>query len=88
MVATNHRTYTYIGMAGEGDFIGDGGIFRQADGEDSWVDISAGLPGNPQVRALLLKANDPLVVFAGRRTGVYPPARRGRQLGEAHRTPG
>ena len=77
MVATNHRTYTYIGMAGEGDFIGDGGIFRQADGEDSWVDISAGLPGNPQVRALLLKANDPSVVFAGTQDGVYRSSDRG-----------
>ena len=55
MVATNHLTYTYVGMAGEGDFIGEGGIFRQADGEDGWDDISAGLPGEPQVRALLLE---------------------------------
>ena len=44
MVATNHLTYTYVGMGGEGDFIGDGGIFRQADGEEDWQDISAGLP--------------------------------------------
>ena len=51
MVATNHRTYTYVGLAGEGDYIGEGGLLRQADGEDAWEDISAGLPGNPQVRA-------------------------------------
>ena len=46
MVATNHLTYTYVGMAGEGDFIGEGGIFRQADGQDGWDDISAGLPAS------------------------------------------
>ncbi len=77
MVATNHRTYTYIGLAGEGDYIGEGGLLRQADGEDAWEDISAGLPGNPQVRALLLKANDPAVVFAGTQDGVYRSADRG-----------
>ncbi len=77
MVATKHRTYTYVGLAGEGDYIGEGGIFRQADGEDSWDDISAGLPGNPQVRALLLKADNPAVVFAGTQDGVYRSLDRG-----------
>ena len=77
MVATNHRTYTYIGLAGEGDFIGEGGLLRQADGEDAWEDISAGLPGNPQVRALLLKADNPAVVFAGTQDGVYRSTDRG-----------
>ena len=77
MVATNHLTYTYVGMGGEGDFIGDGGIFRQADGEDDWKDISAGLPGTPQVRALLLKADNPAVVFAGTQDGVYRSNDRG-----------
>jgi photosystem II stability/assembly factor-like uncharacterized protein len=77
MVATNHRTYTYVGLAGEGDFIGEGGLLRQADGEDAWKDISAGLPGNPQVRALLLRADDPAVVFAGTQGGVYRSTDRG-----------
>ena len=77
MVATNHRTYTYVGMAGEGDFIGDGGIFRQADGEDGWQDISAGLPGNPQVRALLLRSDNSSVVYAGTQDGVYRSSDRG-----------
>ena len=77
MVATNHLTYTYVGMAGEGDFIGEGGIFRQADGEDGWDDISAGLPGNPQVRALLLKSDNSAIVFAGTQDGVYRSADRG-----------
>ena len=77
MVATNHLTYTYVGMGGEGDFIGDGGIFRQADGEDGWKDISAGLPNNPQVRALLLKPDNPAVVFAGTQDGVYRSNDRG-----------
>ena len=77
MVATNHQTYTYIGLAGEGDYIGEGGIFRQADGEDGWEDISAGLPGEPQVRALLLKPDNPEVVFAGTQDGVYRSLDRG-----------
>ena len=58
MVATNHRSYTYIGLGGEGDFIGEGGLLRKADGEDRWEDISTGLPGEPQVRALLLKTGN------------------------------
>ena len=33
MAASNHQTHTYIGMAGEGDYIGDGGLFRKADGQ-------------------------------------------------------
>ena len=77
MVATNHLTYTYVGMGGEGDFIGDGGIFRQADGEEDWQDISAGLTGDPQVRALLIKSDDPSVVYAGTQDGVYRSADRG-----------
>ena len=77
MVATNHRTYTYIGLAGEGDYIGEGGLVRKADGEDNWEDISAGLPGEPQVRALLLKSDNPSVVFAGTQDGVYRSPDRG-----------
>lgn len=77
MVVNNHLTYTYVGMAGEGDFIGEGGIFRQADGEADWKDISAGLPGNPQVRALLLKPDNPAVVYAGTQDGVYRTQDRG-----------
>ena len=77
MVATNHHTYTYVGLAGEGDFIGEGGIFRQADGENGWQDISAGLPGDPQVRALLLRPDNPAVVYAGTQDGVYRSSDRG-----------
>ena len=77
MVATNHRTYTYVGLGGEGDFIGEGGLLRQADGEEAWEDISAGLPNEPQVRALLLKKDNPAVVFAGTQDGVYRSSDRG-----------
>ena len=34
MVATNHQTYVYIGLGGEGDYIGEGGLVRRADGEE------------------------------------------------------
>ena len=77
MVATNHLTYVYIGLAGEGDYIGDGGIVRRADGEDAWTDISKGLPANPQVRALAIRPDDPKVVFAGTDKGVFRSNDRG-----------
>ena len=44
MADSNHLTYVYIGLAGEGDYIGDGGLVRRADGEEQWTDISQGLP--------------------------------------------
>ncbi|MCI0789215.1 MAG: hypothetical protein J4N69_11125, partial [Chloroflexi bacterium] len=59
MVASDHRTYVYIGLAGEGEYIGEGGIVRRADGEEQWTQISNGLPDHPQVRALAIRPDDP-----------------------------
>ena len=78
MAAAGHRTHVYLGLAGEGDYIGEGGLLRKADGEGEWQDISAGLPENPQVRALLLSRDDPQRVFAGTQDGVYRSNDRGR----------
>ena len=77
MAAAGHRTHVYLGLAGEGDYIGKGGLLRKADGEGEWQDISAGLPENPQVRALLLSRDDPQRVFAGTQDGVYRSNDRG-----------
>lgn len=77
MVASDHRTFVFLGLAGEGDYIGEGGMLRRADGEDEWVDISKGLPANPQVRALAIRPDDPKIVFAGTDKGVYRSKDRG-----------
>ena len=77
MVATNHRTYVYIGLGGEGDYIGEGGLVRRADGDEEWADISKGLPDNSQVRALAIRPDDPKVVFAGTDKGVFRSKDRG-----------
>ena len=77
MVASDHRTYVYVGLAGEGDYIGEGGIVRRADGEENWTDISAGLPANAQVRALAIRPDDPQIVFAGTDQGVFRSKDRG-----------
>ena len=77
MAASDHRTYVYVGMGGEGDYIGEGGMFRRADGEDEWQDVSKGLPDNPQVRALAIRPDDPKVIYAGTHQGVYRSNDRG-----------
>ena len=78
MTTTNgHTTYTYIGIAGEGDANGAGGMLRRADSEAEWQSIAEGLPQNPQVRALLIHPHDPAVLFAGTQVGVYRSADRG-----------
>ena len=87
MVASDHRTYVYIGLAGEGDYIGEGGMLRRADGEEQWTDISKGLPANPQVRALAIRPDDPKVVYAGTHQGVYRSDDRGEHW-EALEEPG
>lgn len=77
MTPDNHRTYVYIGLAGEGDNIAGGGLYRRADGEDEWQSITNGLPEAPQVRALLVHPTNPEVVYAGTHLGVYRSDDRG-----------
>ena len=77
MVASDHRTYVYVGLAGEGDYIGEGGIVRRGDDEEQWRDISKGLLENAQVRGLAIRPDDPKIVFAGTDTGVYRSKDRG-----------
>ena len=85
MAAPNHQTYVYVGLAGEdAQFLGDqspalgeGGLFRKADGDGEWQSITRGLPSNPQVRALAIHPQNPQVVFAGTQQGVYRSDDRG-----------
>ncbi|MSQ05622.1 MAG: hypothetical protein EXR54_09025 [Dehalococcoidia bacterium] len=77
MANIEHQTYVYIGLAGEGDNIGPGGMYRWADGDEEWVSITRGLPASPQVRALLVHPHDPQIVYAGTQRGVYRSNDRG-----------
>ena len=77
MAHENHQSYVYVGLAGEGDNIGEGGLYRRAEGEDRWQSITSGLPSNPQVRALGIHPEDPKRLFAGTNQGVYRSDDRG-----------
>ncbi|MCH8063989.1 MAG: hypothetical protein IH861_15960 [Chloroflexi bacterium] len=77
MANQDHQTYIYIGLAGEGDGTGEGGLMRLADGDDRWQTITSGLPEQPQVRALAVHPNDPAVIYAGTQLGPYRSDDRG-----------
>ena len=77
MANDGHRGYVYVGLAGEGENIGPGGLFRRADGDREWHDITKGLPQNPQVRALLIHPSTPETLYAGTHQGVYRSDDRG-----------
>ena len=85
MVAETHKTYVYVGLAGEhplvvgtqGSALGVGGLYRRADGDDEWQSKIKGLPANPQVRALAVRPDNPRVVYAGVQDGVYRSDDRG-----------
>ena len=81
MATNNHQTFVYAGLAGEGEYIGDGGLYRLAAGSSEWEDISQGLPPHPQVRALVMHPKDPAVLYAGTQWGPYRSDDRGRALG-------
>ncbi len=74
---TSHTTHLYVGLAGEGEFIGGGGLYRRAEGDDQWQSITNGLPDEPQVRALLVHPENPAVVYAGTNQGPYRSDDRG-----------
>ena len=77
MTSENHTTHLYVGLAGEGENIGGGGLYRRAEGDDQWQSITRGLPENPQVRALLVHPENPQIVFAGTDQGPYRSDDRG-----------
>lgn len=77
MAEHDHRTYVYLGLAGEGQHIGQGGLYRLADGDGGFQSIIRGLPQHPQVRALLVHPKDPRVIYAGTQAGPYRSDDRG-----------
>ena len=77
MADNGHRTYVYVGLAGEGENIAEGGLLRRAEGDDEWRDVSDGLPSEPQVRALAIHPENPAVIYAGTQRGVYRSDDRG-----------
>jgi photosystem II stability/assembly factor-like uncharacterized protein len=77
MAANDRQTYIYAGLAGEGQFVGEGGLYRYAVGDGSWQSITQGLPPEPQVRALLIRPDNPAVLYAGTQFGVYRSDDRG-----------
>ena len=85
MADANHRTHVYVGLGGEnplvvgaeGPTLNQGGIYRKADDEAEWTDVSTGLPASAQVRALMMHPKDSQVIFAGTQKGVYRSGDRG-----------
>jgi photosystem II stability/assembly factor-like uncharacterized protein len=77
MAANEHQAYIYTGLAGEGQFLGDGGLYRYGVGDGAWQSITQGLPPQPQVRALLIHPDDPAVLYAGTQAGPYRSDDRG-----------
>lgn len=77
MAANDHQTYIYVGLAGEGQFVGDGGLYRYAVEDGTWESVTRGLPPAPQVRALLVHPENPAVIYAGTQYGVYRSDNRG-----------
>src|SRR5438876_7563766 len=78
MMAThNHHTYIYVGLAGEGQYMAEGGLYRYAESAGEWQSMTQGLPPTPQVRALLIHPDNPAVLYAGTQCGPYRSDDRG-----------
>ncbi|MFN8635755.1 MAG: hypothetical protein U0893_18055 [Chloroflexota bacterium] len=77
MAANNPQTSIYVGLAGEGQFVGGGGLYRYDVSDDRWQSIANGLPASPQVRALMIRPDNPAVLYAGTQCGVYRSDDRG-----------
>ncbi len=77
MTASTHQTTLYVGLAGEGDYIGEGGLYRQTDSDTAWQPVTNGLPSHPQVRALLVHPDNPAILYAGTQSGPYRSDDRG-----------
>ena len=71
------RTYIYVGLAGEGEDIGEGGMYRRSNRDKEWKNIAHGLPQNPQVRALLVHPDNPEIIYVGTQKGPYRSDDRG-----------
>jgi photosystem II stability/assembly factor-like uncharacterized protein len=77
MNADHQQTFVYVGLAGEGEYIGAGGLYRYATHNGAWQSLTNGLPEHPQVRALLIHPENPAIVYAGTNRGPYRSDDRG-----------
>ena len=77
MAADHHRTHVYVGLAGEGENVDSGGLYRLVEGDQEWQPVTTGLPPQPQVRALLVHPENPAVIYAGTQLGPYRSDDRG-----------
>ena len=77
MTTDQHRTFVYVGLAGEGEHIGAGGLYRYATDSGEWQSLTKGLPANPQVRALLMHPHNPAILYVGTNRGPYRSDDRG-----------
>lgn len=77
MTTSTHQTHIYVGLAGEGQFMAEGGLYRGHESTGTWESITTGLPATPQVRALLIHPDNPAVLYAGTQAGVYRTDDRG-----------
>jgi photosystem II stability/assembly factor-like uncharacterized protein len=77
MITDRHRTFVYVGLAGEGEYIGAGGFYRYATEDGEWQSLTRGLPESPQVRALLIHPHNPEILYAGTHRGPYRSDDRG-----------
>ena len=77
MAANNHQTSIYVGLAGEGQYMAEGGLYRYAESTGEWQSMTQGLPPTPQVRALLIHPDNPAVLYAGTQCGPYRSDDRG-----------
>ena len=85
MADQSRKTHVYVGLAGEHPLavgadpasLGEGGLYRRADGDEEWQKVNNGLPKDPQVRALAIHPEDPQMIYAGTQHGVYVSSDRG-----------
>ena len=77
MATNTHQTYIYVGLAGEGQYMAEGGLYRYAESAGEWQSMTQGLPPTPQVRALLIHPDNPTVLYAGTQYGPYRSDDRG-----------
>ena len=74
---SEYLPHVYIGLGGEGEYIGQGGLYRKSHDNEDWDPILSGLGKNPQVRALLIHPNDPSIIYAGTDKGPFRSDDRG-----------
>ncbi|MGH8066046.1 MAG: WD40/YVTN/BNR-like repeat-containing protein, partial [Candidatus Entotheonellia bacterium] len=77
MSTDHHRTFVYVGLAGEGEYIGAGGLYRRAADGGEWQSLTEGLPPDPQVRSLLMHPSNAAILYAGTHRGPYRSDDRG-----------